>query len=320
MNTQDWIRSDNFIDNCTDENYALAKEIYNYFDTRLLGGINDPDILEYYNFFKPFNDDYNNAYKLWSSLNSSSPANTVGVKQQTERLRGTDIQKWDVAIQAIYPRDTSMYKTLLPHFRKPFQNGSIESKISALKNLIEAIGDDVKLATVKLDVENFLSSLTLAIENQENQFIQIEFATNNLEAKRLAAAEGMMYVYGKLISKFYKNLRMIDYYFPIELLQRVMQDLFMATLKNDKVRVLFKRTLDIDNNTLQVKHLGENTVIGYFTNGLTNKLEERGLFVSFPPNSLNVYQLADMGYSSQMHHFHIVQQGIGTAVVTVQIC
>jgi len=320
MTTQGWIRSDNFIDNCTNENYVLAKEIFNYFDSRLLGGIEDADILEFYNFFKPINDDYNNAYNLWSSLNSSSPSNTAGVKQQVESLRGTEIQKWDVSIQSIYPRNTSMYKTLLPHFRKPFQNGAIESRISALKNLIVAIGGDVKLTVVKEAVENFLASLTIAIENQENQFIQIDFAANDLEAKRLAAAEGMMYVYGKLISKFYTNLRFIDHYFPIELLQRVMQDLFMATLKNEKVRFLFKRTLDLEKNTLQVKHLGENTVIGYFTNGLTDKLEEGGLFVSFPPNSLNIYQLADMGYSLQMHHFHILQQGIGTAVVTVQIC
>ena len=317
MATTTWIRSDNFIDNCTDENYTLAFEIFNEIDARLRNSIDDTDILEYYNFFKPFKEAYEDKFLLWKSLNSSSAGNTFAVKQKIERLRGIEIQKWDVAIQGTYTRDTSTYMSLLPHFRQPFQNGAIELRITSLENLIIAMGDDVKLAAIKLEVEDFLSSLKLAKKKQESQFFQIDLATIDLEQKRLAAAEGIMYVYGKLISKFYKNLRSIDAYFPIHLIQRVMQDLFMATLNNLKVRYICKRSLDIENDTFKVKVIGENNVIGYFTNGLTNQLEADALFVRFPPNSVNDYHLPDLGYSSKRHHFYIVQEGTGTSIVTI---
>ena len=320
MASQNWIRSDNFIDNSTNDNYKLANEIFNEFDSRLMNSKEDIDILEYYNFFNPFNEAYERSYSLVSNLTSSSPGNTLAVKQLIERLRGIEIQKWDIAIQTIYTRESSNYKSILPHFRHPFQNGSIIKRVDSLKNLIIALEGDAKLSDIRLEVEEFYSLLNIAIQKQELQFLEIDTAVNDLEKKRLEASEAVMYVYGKLISKYYKNLRLIDAYFPIDLLQKVMQDLFMATLKNEKEKYLFKRTLDTDTDVLQIKITGENNVIGYFTNGLTEQLEKDGLFVSFPPNTINKYPLSEMGYSSERHHFYIVQKGRGTSIVTIKIC
>ena len=320
MSNQNWLRSDNFIDNSTNDNYKLANEIFNEFDSRLMNSKEDIDILEYYNFFNPFMEAYDKSYVLVSSLNSSSPGNTLLVKQLIERLRSSEIQKWDIAIQTIYIRESSNYKSILPHFRHPFQAGSINNRLESLHNLMIALEGDVKLAGLRLDVVEFYSILNMAVQKQELQFLEIDTAVIDLEKKRLEASEGMMYVYGKLISKYYKNLRLIDAYFPLDLLQRVMQDLFMATLKNEKEKYLFKRTLDPDADVLQVKIIGENSVIGYFTNGITDQLEENGLFVTFPPNTVNKYSLSEMGYSSERHHFYIVQKGSGTSIVTIKIC
>ncbi len=170
MASENWIRSDNFIDNSTDDNYKLAFEIFNEFDSRLMNSKEDADILEYYNFFNPFKEAYDESYVLLNHLNSTSPSNTLNIKQLIERLRGIEIQKWDVAIQTIYTRESANYKSILPHFRHPFQNGAINKRVDSLKNLIIAMEGDIKLSEIRLEVEEFYSSLILAIESKNYNF------------------------------------------------------------------------------------------------------------------------------------------------------
>ena len=318
MAMQTWIRSENFVDTSTIDNHLLAFDIFDEFATNLFGGIIDSDILEYYNFFLPYKTKYIDSFNVWNSLNSSSPSNTLGVKLLVVQLRGIEIQKWDIAIQGFYPRETSMYVKLFPHFRKDFQNGAVELRVKEVRNLILAIGDDVDLALIKTDVQTFLDLLTAAMTKQESQFTKITTSSVNLEEARIDAADAMMYVYGKLVSKFYKNLKGIETYFPINLLQRIIQELFVATLKNNKIRFLFKRKIDIETITIQVKNVGKNGVIGYFTNGLTNILAAGDLFVTFAPNSQATYNPADMGYTDEKRFFHIVKKGVGTQVVSLK--
>ena len=234
------------------------------------------------------------------------------------RLRGTEIRKWDVDIQAFYPRETPTYRLLLPDFRKPFQNGSIEDRVKAVRNLVSAIGTDASLAAVKTDVQTFLGLLTTAMDKQGGLFTSIETATTDLETARLAAAEGMMYVYGKFVSKYYKDLKLMESYFPVDLLQRIMQVFFVATLKNNKVRFLFKRKMDIETDLLQIRSVGKNAVVGFFNNGLTTLLADGDLFVLIPPNSQDNYNPALMGYTDDKRHFHLVKKGVGTNFVTVK--
>jgi|GEM_PF-980279 len=319
MATQTWIRSENFIDKSTEDNCLLARDIFNEITVSLLAGIADADILEYYEFFLPYNTDYRSSFLKWSVLISGSPGNTLGVKQLVEQLRGTEIQKWDVAVQHFYSRDTSTYLKLFPKFRKPYQNGAVEIRKKTVETLISAIGDDANLVSLKSDVQTFFDLLTAAIDKQEGQFKAIVTATTELEEARFAAAEASMYVYGKLVSKYYKTLKVIENYFPVDMLQRIMQELFVATLKNNKARFMFKRKMNIEIDTIQVKTVGKNSVIGFFNNGLTSVLGPDDWFVSFPPNSLANYNPADMGYTDEKRYFHIAKKGVGTQVVSLKL-
>ncbi len=319
MATQSWIRSENFIDTATEESYIIAKEIFDQFEVNLRSGIADPDLLEYYTYYKPINDKYGKAYQTLSALNSSGPANTLDIKNKVAQLRGTEIKRWDVLIQSIYERGSVMYTTLLPKFRKPFQQGGIEERTKAIENLIIAMGDDVSLASIKTDVVAFNDLWVEAIKTQDTHFAKIDLAIIALETERINAADAMMYVYGKLVSKFYKNLVMVELYFPVELLQRLTQEAFVATLKNNKIRSLFKRKLDIVKNTLAVKVIGKSAVIGYFTNGLTDKLAEGDLFTTFLPDTLSNYDINKMGYTNEKRYFYIMRKGTGKTIVDVKI-
>ncbi len=319
MATQSWIRSENFIDTATEESYIIAKEIYDQFEVNLLSGIADPDLLEYYTYYKPINDKYGEAYQTLASLNSSGPGNTLDIKIKVAQLRGTEIKRWDVQIQSLYERGSVMYTSLLPKFRKPFQQGSIEKRTKAIENLIAAMGDDVSLASIKTDVQTFFDLWQDAIKTQNTHFAKIDLAIIDLEAERINAADAMMYVYGKLVSKFYKNLVMVELYFPVDLLQRMTQEAFVATLKNNKVRSLFKRKLDVIKNSLVIKVVGKSAAIGYFTNGLTDKLLEGDLFMTFLPDTVGNYDIAKMGYTDKKRYFYIMRKETGKTVVDVKI-
>ena len=319
MATASWIRSENFIDTATEESSISAKEIFNQFNINLRSGITDPDLLAYYNYFEPINDKYNVAYLALDSLKSGSPANTFDLNNKIAQLRGIEIRTWDVAIQGYYERGSVMYKTLLPNFRQPFQQGSIAERKKAIVVLIEAIGDDANLASLKVDIQSFLDKWVASRTKQDTQFTNIELATDTLEVERLKACDAMMYVYGKLVSKFYKNLVMVELYFPVDLLQRITQDAFVATLKNNKIRGLFKRKLDVVKNLLAIKVVGKSAVIGYFTNGLTDKLAEGDLFMTFQPDTMANYDIAKMGYSDEKRFFYIMRKGTGKTVVAVKI-
>ena len=319
MATQSWIRSENFIDTATEESYITAKEIFTQFEANLKSGIEDSDLLEYYTYFEPINDKYNVAYLALSALNSSSPANTFDVNKKVAQLRGTEIRHWDVAIQKIYERGTVNYTSLLPKFRKPFQQGAIEERKNAIVVLLAAIGDDANLASLKIDIQTFLNLWKGSLEKQDNQFTKIGLAIEDLEKERLNVADAMMYIYGKLVSKYYKNLVMVELYFPVDLLQRLTQEAFVATLKNNKVRGLFKRKLDIVKNLLVIKVIGKSAVIGYFTNGLTDKLADGALFMTFLPDTLGNYDITKMGYTDEKRYFYILRKASGKTVVDVRI-
>lgn len=319
MATQSWIRSENFIDTATEESHVVAKEIFDQFEVNLRSGIADPDLLEYYTYYKPFNDKYGKAYQTLDFLNSSGPANTLDIKIKVAQLRGTEIKRWDVLIQSLYERGTVMYTKLLPNYRKPFQQGGIEERTKAIKNLIAAMGNDVSLASIKTEVETFYNLWCEAIKTQDTHFAKIDLAIIDLEKERINAADAMMYVYGKLVSKYYKNLVMVELYFPVDLLQRLTQEAFVATLKNNKVRGLFKRKLDVIKNTLVIKVLGKSAVIGYFTNGLTDKLAEGNLFMTFLPDTMGNYDIAQMGYTDAKRYFYVMRKGTGKTVVDVKI-
>ena len=314
-----WPKTDNFIKTAANRNYIGAKGIFSSFDERLFNGKDDADVLTYYDEFNPYFLTFSGYYSVWDSLRSSSPGNTLGVVQLIELLSGTKIKAWDIAIQVIYNNTTPQYKSLLPHHRTPFQSGQVDQRVSSLKNLLIAIGTDASLSTIKTNISLFLTQLNAAIALQHNQLIGINKAIVNLEASIDKAADIAFGIFGKFITKFAATPKLIDAYFPVNLLQNVVQLVFTATLTNQTPKEEFKRKLDISKQKIRGTNIGTETVNGYFTNGLTNLPEVGARMISMPPNSVDEYTLVEAGYTDLKRHFYVVNTGTTDATIIIEI-
>jgi len=314
-----WPRTDNFIKNAAQKTYIGAKGIYTSFEERLFNGKTDPDVLSYYNEFDPYFNTFSSCYTVWDSLRSSNPGNTLGVAQLLDLLSGTKIKSWDIAIQVVYNNTTTQYKSLLPHHRTPFQTGQINQRVTALTNLITAMGTDASLAAIKTSVSAFLTQLNAAITLQHSQLLGINTAITNLEAAIGTAADIAFGIFGKFVTKFASTPKLIDAFFPVNLLQNLTQLTFTSTLTNNTPKEEFKRKLDITKFQLRITLVGAETVNGYFTNGITNLPEVGAKVITIPPNSVKEYMLVDAGYTDEKRHFYVVKTGTTDVSIVIDI-
>ena len=314
-----WTRSDDFFNVVTDGNYILAKKIFDSYDAKLHAGIADSAVQTLYTDNHPYCTAYDAAYGVWDGLKSSNKGATDCVVQLVNLLMSTKAKAWDTATQQIYPQGTSMYLTLFPNHRTPFQTGTVLSRVIAIQNFVTAMGTDPTLAAIKTSVQSFLNQLTNARTLQENQLIAIDHAIETLETTRKSAGSYMLFGYGTLLAKNYLTPKAIDVFFPIEFLVSTKQSSYIRTLTNQTPDFLFKHKFNIEKQTIEVINSGDNVYRIYFTNGLTDKLVLGELFIDVQPHTTCSYNPALMNYADGRRHCYVLNMSTGTANVEVDI-
>ena len=314
-----WPRSVNFFIGPLQESYLSAEKIINFTDDALLQGIADPKILDLYTFFHPFKLDYDAAYLVWDSLKSSSPSNTLGVTQNLEELSGTYIREWDNAIQAIYNIKTLRYKALFPHRRTPFQTGTVANRQKALNNLIVAIGTDASLATIKSTITTFIDLLKASVVLQSGQIKNIDNAIAPLDAAALAAANGLFFVYGSLLAKYYLLPITIDGYFDIPMLHYVAQMVFNKIFKINTPKKVCSRKMDTVNDSLKFTVVGDSIIYVFYTNGIIKTHIAGTPMITLAPNSISAHNFAEAGYTDTNRFMYMSSSAAGTTTVKIEI-
>ncbi len=315
----EWPHSKNFIIPIVTRSKIGAKAIFDAFDFNLHREIADPDILKIYNYYHPLYLNYGTANLAWSSFKSGSISSTKSVVNVIDELTSTKIRLWDISIQMLYPLGSLRYLALLPHRRNHFQTGSVASRVSAIANLIVAIGSDAALATLKLDVLAFQTLFNAAISGHVGQIGDIDEAINNLATATLGAAEGMFWAHGGLEQKFSKTPSSMDVYFPIDLMTTITQVDFTFALTNTNPHKVFKRKIDVLSQKIHGSNLGDGKVKLYFTNGLTNAIGIGDLFVIMDSNSIQELDITLMGYTDTKRHLYCLNLGTTTQNVELSI-
>ena len=309
----------NFIKIAANRSFISAKSIFDAIDQDLKAGNADPDILALYTSFHPYDIAYDNGYGVWSSLRRSNAGNTLGVVQLLEQLSHTEIKAWDIAIQAVYDNTTVEYKKLLPNRRYPFNSGKVNARSIAINDLITTIGTDASLATTKTRIVSFALLLKNATILQNEQLNNIDNAITALEAATNNASDEAFRIFGCLITKFYKTPKSIDAFYPVAMLQSVHQSTFTATLKTETPKKVFKRKLDIVKHTLRFTNIGTEIVHAYFTNGLTDVYTAGTPVFAIQPNTIVDCNPATAGYTDDKRYLHIVNTGLTTASIEIDI-
>ena len=314
-----WSRTVNFFLPHIQISYLSAEAIIDFTDNALLEGDADAAIMALYNFFHPLKVTFDADYAIWDGLRSSSPSNTLGVVQLLDELSSTYIRNWDLAIQLVYNIKTTQYKALLPKHRTPFQSGKIASREHALTNLLTAIGTDASLAAVKTSVTSFVALLTAATNKQSGQVTNIDTAIVNLDAAALAAANGLLFVYGGLMTKYYLTPKTIDNFFDVAMLHSVPQTVFNPTLKTTKPKKLSRRKMDTATQSLKFTLEGDNIGHAYYTNGIIKTPTPGAPMIILQPNSIANHSFADGGYSETNHFLYVANTAAGTITIKIEI-
>ncbi len=300
--TTPWSRAQNFIDTVTDGSYKLADEIFKSHYQLLNGGAGNATIAAMLTYFDPFYAAYSNAYVGWLALRGQGTGNTQTLVELIDELSSSRIRKWDVAIQGVYEQGTPQYQSLLPARRSPFQQGGIETRFSAVQALIAAIGTDAALASLKTQIEDFLTTMENARNNQVGGVAGVNIASGAIDLARDNAAQAMFKNYGSCVVLYYQTPEQIANFFPVALLQSKEQNTFTATLRPGNSHRLFKRKLDVAN-TLTLVNDGDVDIDFFFTDGLITSLQPGLPHVKVAAHTFETIPPSQAGYTDDKRFF-----------------
>jgi hypothetical protein len=254
---QSWHYVQNVFDNVTKGNYLLMLKISTWHINALKAKAGDPYYDQLIADYQPLHDAVVDEYNKWSTSKGTHVGGTASFEDLLELLSGTKAEDWDIAIQAVYRRDTPQYLALLPNYRKPFQKGSRDARVNAVNNLITAIGTDAALAALKAQLVIFLGLLNAARTAQQSALSNTGDFSEDVEVVRIAAAEGQYRSLGSLMNKFYKTPVAIEPFFDLLNIRKASQTEFTGTIKKEIVETIFKRTLEPET---EIRLINEGTV------------------------------------------------------------
>jgi len=215
-----WRYASNQFDNSTKNSRKRMKIISTDHDGKLMERQGEPGIGALYEFYHPLHEGYINKYSDWMVMRASYKGSTLTIRNLFGELSSSRIRNWDVVIQGFYPLNTQRYVELLPNRRKPFQNGGYEQRSAAVQALIQAIGADDDLRTLKEEIIAFRTSVDDARNAQQGKEGMVDELSLQLEAKRIVCAGALFRNLGDLMHLYYQDPSHIAAFFDLDNLRK----------------------------------------------------------------------------------------------------
>jgi hypothetical protein len=249
-----WSFTNNPFASATEGNFQNALKISFFHDIALHAARDDPFFMDLYLKYHPVHLALEEAVLKLLGHAGIQQSQTLSLNQLLHLLSGSKIEQWDIKIQNQYQQDTIIYKTLLPHYRKPFQHGSQLERIGAVNVLGLAIGTDTNLAEVKADVDSFYNMLDAAMTVQKVSLISTKMLSQAVETARINMCDSQYYDLGALMQKFYRTPHETERFFDLETIRRNRQVVFTGHVKAGAVHAIVKHTFSADDKLLLVNN------------------------------------------------------------------
>lgn len=260
-----WMYIRNPFLNASNNSYLNAMGMSNHHDSALSAAKGNPFFLAMYNLFHPIHLAYKTAYDLWVSQGGKQQGKTLNIKQLLVKLANSKIKDWDIKIQSIYATNTPEYKELLPNHRKPFQRGKQVKRIQAVQALINSIGTNEALATLKTDIVSFYNLLDTAYNTQKESKSTTTNMSSGVESARIAMCVAQYANLGALIQKYAETPEEIEQYFDMKAIRRPKQLSFTGQLKANEVYTIVKHTFGEEDEVL-LSNNGNTSLKFYLAN------------------------------------------------------
>jgi hypothetical protein len=211
---------DNQFDNHTKNSFKGMLVITNDHYPKLVAQQADPDIADLLARTQTPHDNYLKEYSGWKNAKAAHKGSTATAQALISELSGIKARKWESAVIVEYDKGTEEHTTIFPEGRSPFQNGTIDERVSAVLSLRGVLADYPSLATVLTDVDAFHTQLKTARDTQQTKEQLKAQASTDLETARKAIAIMLYRNMGVLMDKFGDDTEQIANYYEFSLLQQ----------------------------------------------------------------------------------------------------
>jgi hypothetical protein len=289
-----WSFIRNVFEIVTNGSYRLANRINNWHLNALLAQIAVPFFEGLYNAYKPISNNFVSAYTKWKNALAIQKAATATLKELLGDLSKTKARAWIAAVEVVYPKGSADYIKLIPNGSKPFQSGSQDDRISAVRTLYFAIGADTSLATLKTDVENTLTLIEGADTAQLAALNEVALLSDMVESTRVEMCIAQYGNLGLLMHHFKKEPDNVAAFFDLKAIRRGLQVLFTGLVAKLKKKMLVQRTFEADEK-LKIENEGITNLVFYLSNNKTGNPGTLSITVLAGENiQVNASELGDV--------------------------
>ena len=180
----------------------------------------EPGIGALNTYYQPKRVAFQSKYALWFSTSGTYRAATQTVERLLSDLSGTKAKRWDIKVQNQYIDDPDAYKAIFTNGRAPFQEGSYESRITALQALVNSLTGIDALRDTLTEVNTFLAQLQAARTLQQGKESMVEELSRQVEVERINVGVALYYVLGGLMQIYSATPDAIEAFFDLETLRR----------------------------------------------------------------------------------------------------
>ncbi len=229
---REWHYLENTFSNVTERNYKKALIISNYHDAAIKAAMDaepDPDFATLYNRYHPLHVALVEEYTRWKNAGGIQEGNTLNLEQLLG-LMVTKLDNWDPRIQIVHAKTTPRYKQIFPDGKKPFYQGSKDTRVEAVNTLSQNIGAEAPLATIKAEVDTYYTDLSTARDTQAGSKAGSKISATVLVAVIEAAMKMQYGNLGFLINKFMDTPQVIAPFFDVPTIRERDQRIFTGTL------------------------------------------------------------------------------------------
>lgn len=188
--------------------------------SKLIANQSDPVVAAMLVSFDPVLQSYLATDQNLASAEGTYEGKTQTVEELFELMNDEKLAYWEGQLFVHYPKGTASATNLLPDSRKPFQKGTYEQRIQAIKVLGDKCALDALLVPVSVNILAFHTQIESARQLQQSQG---EGAVENLrtlrETARVLLCQELYGNMGKLMHLYRANPIAISNYFDITLLR-----------------------------------------------------------------------------------------------------
>ena len=215
-----WSYLRNVFNNVTSSNFKRMLSLSTDHKAKLQnGGLTKPEIQTLYLQLLPSFEAFTEKYSEVTSNYTLYRGATTKVETLAFNLSNKLIKSWDIKILNIYDDTTIEYQTVMASGRKPFQSGTYEQRLNAVKALALTLVHYPSLAAVLTLVESFRDEFQAARNTQQMLEQEDTQLRKDLEQTREALAIVMHQIFGSLIALYAATPGNIEAYYELQYLK-----------------------------------------------------------------------------------------------------